>query len=375
MYKRLVEHFSLLQDPRQTGKVVYRLLDILVTAICAVIAGAETWEDMALYAQEKHDWLATFLDLPQSTPSHDTFRRVFSIVDPDAVERCFQDWVAGFSPEEREVIAIDGKAVRRSFTAGAKHHPLHLLSAFATRRGLSLGQRIVDGKSNEITAIPALLDTLQVQGGIVTIDAMGCQRTIAQKILDRGADYLLALKGNQKGMQRAVESYAQSHCFGGAGSRRADMDTGDQGHGRWVRRRIFALPEACALPELQDWPGLRQVLAVETIRQLSHNPGTRCEIRYYLSSCADPVEVQARAIREHWGIENRLHWVLDMTFREDESRVRERNGARCLAILRKIALNLIRQDAIHKGSLRGKRKKAGWSNAYMAQVVFGEFHA
>lgn len=375
MFRRLVEHFSPLKDSRQAGKIRYRLLDILVMAVCAVVAGAETWEDIALYAEEKRHWLSTFLDLPSRTPSHDTFRRVFSIVNPDAIERCFQSWVASFSPEEREVIAIDGKSVRRSYDTGKPHPPLHLLSAFATQRGLSIGQRVVDGKSNEIRAIPELLETIDVRGSIITIDAMGCQKEIAQKILDGGADYLLALKGNQKGAFRAVEQHVMRHCFCGAGSRLPDVDYFDKGHGRRVRRRIFSLPELCTLPEFAGWPSLRTVLAVETIRQVTHRPDTQCEIRYYLSSCRDSAHFQAEAICLHWGIENRLHWVLDMTFREDESRTRDRNAARSFAILRKIALNLVRQDQINKGSPRRKRKKAGWTNRYMAQVLFGEFHA
>jgi len=280
------------------------------------------------------------------------------IINPDAIEHCFLEWVASLSSvEQREVVAIDGKTLRRSFDASKQQKPFHLLSAFATRRGIAIGQRQVDGKSNEITAIPELLDKLVLKDTIVTIDAMGCQRTIAEKIITRGANYILALKGNQKGMYKAVQSYCDEHCFRVGSSLHPTVDYFDESHGRLVRRRAFVCPDACDLAALQQWHGLRQVLAVETIRHVANQDKTLCEIRYFLSSCNDSVEQQIRAIRSHWGIENRLHWVLDMSFREDECRIRESNSARCFAILRKIALNLIRQDSTSRNSIRAKRKK------------------
>jgi predicted transposase YbfD/YdcC len=251
-----------------------------------------------------------------------------------------------------------------------------LLSAFATRQGMTIGQRKVDGKSNEITTIPELLDKLTLKNSIITIDAMGCcQRAIVGNIIAQGADYILALKGNQKGMYKAVQSYCDEHCFRVASSIRPTVDYFDESHGRLVRRRAFVCSDACHLPALQQWHGLRQVLAVETIRHVANRDETQCEIRYFLSSCDDSAKVHIQAIRNHWGIENHLHWVLDMCFREDECRIRESNSARCFAILRKIALNLIRQDSTSRNSIRAKRKKAGWSNHYMDSILFGKFRA
>jgi predicted transposase YbfD/YdcC len=240
---------------------------------------------------------------------------------------------------------------------------------------LVLGQRQVDDKSNEITAIPELLSMLSLKNSIVTIDAMGCQRAIAEKILTQGADYILALKGNQKTMHQAVAAYCATHCFQLGATQKPDVDFFDDRHGRVVRRRIFACPEACELAPLQEWPGLGQVLAVETIRRVNGTSTTQADIRYFLSSCPDSVEKQVQGIRRHWEIENRVHWVLDMSFREDDCRIREKTSARCFAVLRKIALNLVRQDKHSRVSLKARRKQSAWSNEYMQQILFGKFHA
>jgi predicted transposase YbfD/YdcC len=376
MYKRLVEYFSVLKDPRCPGKVMHRLIDILVISVCAVIAGAESWEDIELYGQEKAEWLKNFLELQHGTPSHDTFRRLFMIIDPEAVERCFAEWVASFSSvEEHEVMAIDGKTLRRSFDKSKNQKAFHLLNVFSTRTGMTIGQCKVDGKSNEITAIPEILDKLNLKNSIITIDAMGCQRNIAEKIIAQKADYILALKGNQKHLHEAVKNYCKINCFSADSSIIPTVDYFDDSHGRQVQRRAFVCPEACHLPGLQHWPGVRQVLAIETIRQVTNQDNPRCEIRYFLSSCDASAEKQIQAIRSHWGIENRLHWVLDMSFREDECRIRDANAARCFSVLRKIALNLVRQDSSKRNSIKAKRKKAGWSNDYMENVMFSNFRA
>jgi predicted transposase YbfD/YdcC len=233
-----------------------------------------------------------------------------------------------------------------------------------------LGQRCVDGKSNEITAVPELLDQLALQNTIVTLDAMGCQTAIAEKILARGGDYLLALKGNHKLAHAAVVEHFDQHCFARGASGRADCDAFDDTHGRLVRRRVFASTDAAALDALSGWPGLRTVLAVESIRSINSAPTkVESEIRCFLSSCPDNPAVLSQAIRSHWGVENSLHWVLDVTFREDDSRVRDRTAARNLARLRKIALNIVGQDKTTKASLRGKRKKAARSDAYMLKLL------
>ena len=372
----LVAHFSEIDDPRCAGKVEHRLMDVLVIAVCATIAGSESWEDMALYGRSKEAWLRGFLPLAGGIPSHDTFRRVFMLIDPDAFARCFIGWAASLKPvPDREVVAIDGKSLRRSFAPVEGLGPLHIVSAWASERGVALGQTQVSGKSNEITAIPELLDMLSLEGSIVTLDAMGCQRAIAAKIGECRADYLIALKANQGRMFRAVESHCDAACFARGATLRPACDSFDDSHGRIVRRRVFVCPGLQDDPALKDWPGLKSVLAIETIRSIKGRAGTTAEIRYFLASYEDEPAKMAAAIRAHWAIENSLHWVLDVTFREDECRVRDRTAAQNFAMLRKIALNLIKQDLNAKTSLKARRKKAAWDNDYMAQIVTGKFHA
>jgi len=371
--EKLGQYFVAVEDPRCSGKVEHRLIEVLVIACCAVIACAESWNDIALYGRSKLAWLRTFLELANGIPSHDTFRRVFMLIDPDAFEAGFAAWVgslaAGF---EREVVAIDGKTVRRSFDHGREQSPLHVVSAWASEQGLVLGQRCVDGKSNEITAIPELLDQLVLENSIVTLDAMGCQTAIAEKILARGGDYLLTLKGNHPLAHAAVVEHFDQHCFRRGAPSRADCDAFDDTHGRLVRRRVFASTEAAALGALGGWPGLRTVLAVESIRSVNNAPTkVESEIRYFLSSCPDSPAVLGKAVRSHWGVENALHWVLDVTFREDDSRVRDRTATRNLALLRKIALNIVGRDTTSKASVRARRKKAAWNDAYMLKLLAG----
>ncbi len=378
--ENLGQYLSTIEDPRCSGKVEHRLVDILVIAVCAVIACAESWDDIALYGRSKLAWLRTFLELANGIPSHDTFRRVFMLIDPNTFEAGFATWVgsltAGF---EREVVAIDGKTIRRSFDHGRDQSPLHVVSAWASEQGLVLGQRCVDGKSNEITAIPELLDQLALKNSIVTLDAMGCQAAIAEKILARGGDYLLTLKGNHPLAHAAVVEHFDEHCFRRGAPCRADCDDADDGHGRLVRRRVFASTEAAALDALSGWPGLHTVLAVETIRHVNGTSKVDREVRYLLSSCPDSPAILGKAIRSHWAVENALHWVLNVTFpgeplgstREDDSRVRDRTAARNLALLRKIALNIVGRDRTSKASVRGRRKKAAWNDAYMLKLLVG----
>ena len=368
----LVRHFSVGADPRCQGKIEHRLLDIRVIAVCAVIACAESWDDIALYGRGKLAWLRTFLDLPNGIPSHDTFRRVFMLIDPDAFERGFAAWVGslvdGFA---REVIAIDGKTLRRSFDRRRERSPLHLVSAWASEQGLVLGQRRVHETSNEITAIPELLDQLALENSIVTLDAMGCQTAIAEQILARGADYLLVLKANHPlGYEAGVKHFDRA-CFRRGAPQRAACDIFDETHGRLVRRRVFANTKAANLEALSTWPGLHTVLAVETLRSTNGTPKVKTEIRYFLSSCRDDPVVLGRAIRQHWAIENALHWVLDVTFREDDSRVRDQRAARNLAVLRRMAINLVGRDGSTKASVRARRKRAAWDNDYMLQLLTG----
>jgi len=380
MIEGLVEQFAALDDPRCPGKVEHRLVDILVIAVCAVVAEAETFDDIALYGRCKEGWLRGFLELPGGIPSHDTFRRVLMLIDPDAFERCFLAWVrAAFRCESGregatagpEQVAVDGKVVRRSFDRRHGRSPLHLVSAYATGRGLVLGQRAVDDKGGEPSALPAVLDGLHLDGCLVSLDALSCRREVAEHIRARGADYLLTLKANQGKVHDEVRAWFAEHAFGRGGDLRPCFDAFDDTHGRLVRRRVFACPDASRFATLQEWPGLAAVLATETIRGVNGTGVVTAEIRHHLSSSAAPPEVLAQAIRRHRAIENGQHWVLDVTFGEDRSRVRERNAARNLALLRRVALDLLRADASLKASLKGKRKTAAWDDTYMASLLRG----
>ena len=376
MIQGLAECFAGLEDPRETSRCDHQLIDILVIAVCAVIACAESWEDIALYGRSKQAWLETFLALPNGIPSHDTFRRVFMLIDPDAFEVCFTRWVQSWARGvAREVVAVDGKTVRRSGSRRHNHGPLHVVSAWASEQGLALGQRAVDGKSNEIAAIPELLETLHLEGCIVTLDAMGCQKDIAAQIRAKGADYLLVLKANHGRAFGSVREQFEQTCFGQGARGRPVFDAFDEGHGRLVRRRVFMAPAIEDLEPLHGWPDLKAVLAVETIRSVNGTGPVEAEIRYFLTSCSDAPAVLVRAIRRHWSVENALHWVLDVTFREDDSRVRDRTAARNFALLRKMALNLVAQDQRTRNSLRARRKKAAWDDSYMLQIITRQAHA
>jgi predicted transposase YbfD/YdcC len=374
MLEALIAELASIEDPRCEWKVEHRLLDILVIAICAVLGEAESFEDIALYGRCKHTWLKGFLELPNGIPSHDTFRRVLMLVDPEAFERRFLGWVqAVFRPADAAPpqIAIDGKTVRRSFDRKHGRSPLHLVSAYATGHGLVLAQRAAEEKRGELTALPELLDGLDLRGCLVSLDALACRPEVAARIAARGGDYLITLKGNQGKVHAEVRDWFAANAFALGAPLRPVFDAFDDGHGRLVRRRVFACPDVGAFATLKGWPGLEAVLATETIRGINGKGKVTAEIRHYLSSAKLPSEALAAAIRNHWRIESGLHWVLDVTFREDASRVRERNAARNLALLRRIALNLVRADTSLKASLKGKRKYAGWDDTFMASLIAG----
>jgi predicted transposase YbfD/YdcC len=374
MLEALIAAFETIEDPRCEWKVEHRLLDILVIAVCAVLGEAESFEDIALYGRCKEGWLRQLLALPNGIPSHDTFRRVLMLVDPEAFERSFLGWVrAVFRPKEDtpRQVAIDGKTVRRSFDRKRGRSPLHLVSAYATEHGLVLAQRAAEEKRGELTVLPGLLDGLDLEGCLVSLDALACRPEVAERIVGRGGDYLLALKGNRRKAHAEVRDWFAANAFAPGAPLRPCFDAFDEGHGRLVRRRVFACPDVGAFATLEGWPGLAAALAVETIRGINGKGKVTAEIRHYLSSAKLPPEALAAAIRNHWRVENGLHWVLDVGFREDASRVRERNAARNLALLRKIALNLVRADSSLKASLKGKRKYAGWDDAFMATLIAG----
>ena len=376
MIEGLAACFAGLADPRATRRCDHRLIDILVIAVCAVIACAESREDIELHGRSKQAWLKSFLALPNGIPSHDTFRRVFMLIDPDAFEACFVRWAQSLMGKaEREVVAIDGKTVRRSGSRRHDHGPLPLVGAWAGDQGLVLGQRGVDGKPNEVTAVPELLDTLHLDGSIVTLDAMGCQKDVAARIRAKAADHLLVLKADHGHAFEAVREHFERTCFGRGSGGRPVFDAFDESHGRLVRRRAFVSSAVRELESLHEWPDLRTVLAVETIRGVHGTGKTEAEIRYFLTSCGDDPAVLVRAIRRHWSIEDAPHRVLDVTFREDDSRVRDRTAARDLALLRRIALNLVAGDRSSQTSLRGRRKKAAWNDDYMLRIIARQAHA
>src|SRR5215212_886746 len=374
MLETLIDNFARIEDPRCDWRVEHKLLDILVIAICAVIGEAESFEDIALYGRCKRNWLQRFLELPGGIPSHDTFRRVLMLIDPEHFERCFLDWVRSVFRVEAGAprqIAIDGKAVRRSFDRRSGRSPLHLVSAFAVEHGLVLAQRATDAKKGELTVLPDLLDGLDLRGCLASLDALACRPEAAERITCRGGDYLLALKGNQKKAHAEVKRWFEANAFSPGGSLRPCCDAFDDGHGRLVRRRVFACTGREPLAAARHWPSLTTVLAIENIRGINGSGKVTAEVRYYLSSSKLPPTQLASAIRSHWAIENGLHWVLDVGFNEDASRVRERNAARNLALLRKIALNFARANTTLKASLKGKRKSAAWDNDFMATLIAG----
>jgi predicted transposase YbfD/YdcC len=348
---------------------LHPLLSIITIAICAVIAGAESWDDIALFGDAKADWFVSFLDLPHGIPSHDTFNRVFAALDPDQFRTCFQQWmeaVAGVLPPQ--VIALDGKTLRRSHDHTNGQQAIHMVSAWATETRLVLAQVKVDEKSNEITALPDLLQQLTVAGCVVTIDAMGCQRQIAQQILDQDGDYVLGLKGNQGTLHEDVQrSFAIAEPEDFAAEQQAT--TVEKGHGRIETRRSRVISDGEVLAWLQEhhhWPGLQAIGWVQAERRIGTERSV--EDRFYLLSRPLAAAVFGEAVRSHWGIENQVHWVLDMTFHEDQSRVRAGYAAENFAVLRHIALNLLRQQT-SRISITGKRKKAGWDTDFLLQVL------
>ena len=378
MFRELLTCFRAIAEPRQTGKVEHRLEDVLAITVCAVLAHAETFEDIELYGQLKEKWLRQFLSLPNGIPSHDTFRRVFMLVNADQFERCFLAWTRAVfsapSTDEARQIAVDGKAMRRSFDRRRGASPLHVVSAFATQEGLTLAQRVVAEKSGEAEALLPLLEGLDLTGALISLDALYARKQIAQDIVQRGADYLIALKrNNKKDHARVTEHFAQT-TFGKIPDTPAVFDAFDETHGRLVRRRAFVTSDPGLIDALNGWPALTQVIAVETITSVNHAHGggrgkVFSDIRYFLTSAKLGGPALAAAVRNHWAIENSLHWVLDMGFREDDCRVRHRNAAANLSVIRKIAINLVKSGSAKKGSIKGRRKAAGWDNDYMQKII------
>ncbi|MFE8033018.1 ISAs1 family transposase [Thiohalocapsa marina] len=367
--RSLVQHFAELDDPRCALKRRHKLGDMVVIAIAAVLCGADGWVAIAAFGRAKRAWLGQFLELPNGIPAHDTFGRVFALLEPAAFEACFRAWVEAIREcIPGEIIAVDGKTSRRSHARGAGLGALHLVSAWASANRVVLGQVATEAKSNEITAIPRLLELLHLQGCIVTLDAMGCQVKIAALIRARGADYVLALKGNQGTLAAEVEeAFIEADVRDYAGYRSEVVETVETGHGRRERRRYRTLGNLEAVPQHTAWQDMNMIGMVEAEREV--NGKLIRELRFYIGSIGTDAATFARAVRTHWTVENQLHWSLDVAFRDDDSRVREPNARENLAVLRRLALSRLKNDDTKLG-LQNKRLKAGWDEQYLAKLLF-----
>lgn len=365
----LVECFAELTDPRVERTRRHELVDVVVIAVCGAICGLDEWTALAEYGRAKADWFRTFLSLPNGIPSRDTFRRVISRLEPQEFARCISDWIASLQKVTMgQVVAIDGKTLRRSFDRASGKGALHLVSAWAAENQVSLGQVAVDEKSNEITAIPELLELIDVAGAVVTIDAMGCQTQIARKIREEQADYVLAVKGNQETLHEEVQDFfADYEAQEQAGVPIRFHETEETGHGRRERRMYWQAQVPASIRQQDKWADVRTIGM--TVNERTENGRTTVERRYYLSSLPLKVRQFARAVRGHWGIENALHWRLDVIYREDDSRIRKDHGAENMALLRRLAISLLKQETTCKRGIKTKQLKAGWDNDYLLKAL------
>ena len=368
----LAEHFGALEDPRVEHLTDHKLLDIITVAICAIICGAETWKDMAMFGQERLEWLRQFIPLENGIPSDDTFGRVFARLEPGQFQACFMSWIkAVFEVTKGQVIAVDGKSARHSYDKANGKEAVHLVSAWATDNHLVLGQQAVDDKSNEITAIPELLRLLDVSGCIVTIDAMGCQTAIAEQIVAQQADYVLAVKGNQANLQEDMALFfrlAQQNDFQKVSYTYARTTNKD--HGRVEVRQCWAVAGEDTLRFLREadrWRGLQTLAMVTSQRQVDGH--TTSETRYYITSLPNDAARILHAVRSHWGIENALHWVLDVVMAEDSSRIRKDHAPENMAALKRFALSLLKQERTLKRGVQGKRLMAAMNPDYLRKIL------
>jgi len=367
---RITQHFAGLTDPRRR-KVTHPLINIVTIALCAVIAGADDFVTIAAWGRQKRAWLARFLDLSNGIPSHDRFNAVFKALKPAEFERCLLGWITSLHEVTAgQVVAIDGKTLRQSFDKAAGKSAIHMVSAWATANHISLGQVIVEEKSNEITAIPKLLELVEISGASVTIDAMGCQTEIAAKIVERKGDYVLAVKGNQPSLHSGVvESFLDHLDDDFARVKVSRHETTEHGHGRDEHRTYYVCDVPEGLPDRARWKGLKRIgMAIsDTVRG-----GKACdEVRYYILSKRMSARRFGATVRGHWGIENSLHWQLDVSFGEDRSRVRKGHADANLSLVRRTALSLLRNERSQRVGVKAKRLTAGWNDDYLEQVLFG----
>jgi predicted transposase YbfD/YdcC len=362
-----LSYFKDMPDHRQAGKVTYPLDEILLLCLLAVLAGAEAFTDIARFGEKKLDLLRRFRPYREGAPAHDHLGDIFATLDAQAFQRCFVAWVAALTRTPAEVIAIDGKTLRRSYQKKGSKEPIHMVSAFAARQRLVMGQVAVAEKSNEIVAIPALLDMMAIEGAVVTIDAIGCQRSIAMKIIAKKADYIIALKRNQGTLREDVGVFAAEQKVNGfTNTTISRHETVDGDHGRIETRATTVIPDVGWLQERHDWPGLQGVVMVESRREIEGK--VTQETRFYITSLVLSAHAIGPMIRDHWAIENSLHWVMDMVFRDDECRVRTENAPANFTTLKHMANNLIRK-APGRDSQRLKRKTAGWDDDFLASLV------
>ena len=350
----IMTHFENMPDPRQSSKIEHKLIDIIIITICAVICGADSWVEVEEFGKEREKWLKKFLDLPNGIPSHDTFGRVFSVLSSVEFQKCFSSWIeAVFFVTKGQVIAIDGKTLRKSYDRSSNKAAIHMVSAWATANRVVLGQVKTSEKSNEITAIPELLKILEIKGCIVTIDAMGCQKAIAGQVIDKEGDYVLGLKGNHGNLYEDVKSffeYALNEEFKEIPhSYHEDIDAG---HGRIETRRVWTISDLDWLEGKEQWKNLNVIGMVEATREIGDKSST--ERRFYIGSIENNAELLGNAVRAHWGIENSLHWSLDVTFREDDCRVRKGNASENLAVVRHIALGFLQQEKTARTGIKAK---------------------
>lgn len=364
----IIEHFYGLPDPRILLKTRHRLVDIVTTALCAVLSGADDWVEIAAYARARESWFKGFLKLEGGPPSHDTFGRVFALLDPEAFSKCYIDWVRALVNIPDEVVAVDGKTLRRSHDRSNGKSAIHMVNAWAVGHGLVLGQVKTEAKSNEITAIPELLKILDVKGAVVTIDAMGCQKEIAKQIVDQGADYVFSLKGNQGNLHKDVRLLFEDAKKDGFKDLPHDsFTTVDGDHGRIETRRCTTVADVDWFEEKGKWAKLSSFGMIESEREVDGH--ITVETRYFISSLPSDAKRFAEVARAHWAVENSLHWCLDIAFREDDSRVRTGHGQENLAMLRRLALNLIKQDPQRRIGVKASRKRAGWDLDYHKRLL------